>query len=78
MVLADKILERMADRKIGTASAVKACNALVGGRPGYLSPKSAMYNWIPFVYLFAPVRRSTSFTSISVILETSSTCSPVS
>ena len=28
MVLADTILERMADRKIGTASAVKACNAL--------------------------------------------------
>ena len=28
MVLADKILEGMTDRKIGTASAVEACNAL--------------------------------------------------
>lgn len=52
MVLADTILLRMTDRKIGTASSVKACNAFVGGRPGYLPPKSAMYNWIPFVYLF--------------------------
>ena len=30
MVLADKILEGMTDRKIGTASSVKACNAFVG------------------------------------------------
>ena len=28
MVLADTILERMTDRKIGTASSVKVCNAL--------------------------------------------------
>ena len=28
MVLADTILERMTDRKIGAASSVKACNAL--------------------------------------------------
>ena len=51
MVLADKILEGMTDRKIGTASAVKACNAFVGGRDICRPKVLCIIGSLSFIYL---------------------------